>query len=253
MSWCDKLASVPTVGLTFDFHFASTDELLSSMTPILDKLVLNNKPTFEIEKLEVFAVTINTHEGFKYAVEPSKASVAFNHRMRPKAVSGGAPTMEMLSKPLPFTELLPAVSDRLIEMAVALPGPKGRSFTRYGVVTTTPVDEDELPPGIKKLIAHFGKPWGGLSDSFGIRTCASLTKTSSYYDRCIHTLARSEDPNELMTIGFDYQRTFTNGQPISQAALKDAAEGTERAALKYFEELAEGNRFDGEIDDAART
>src|ERR1700723_2078018 len=107
MSWCDKLASVPTVGLTLDFHFAPGESLLASLSPVLDKLVEKNKAAFDIEKLEAFAISVNTHDGFKYGIEPSKISIAFNHRMRPKVVSGGPPVMELLTQPRPFSQLLP--------------------------------------------------------------------------------------------------------------------------------------------------
>lgn len=244
MTWCDKLASVPTVGLMLDFHFASSDNILSALSPVLDGLVTNRKPSFELEKLEPFAVIVNTHEGFKYSVEPSKISVGFNHRMRPKAVSGGPPVMEMLSRPMPFSDLLPTVSKKLYDTVVAFPNPKERTLQRYGIVAATPVDEDELPPGIRKMIKYLGQPWGALSDAFSIQIAARLPKGSNYYDRCVHTLLRSDDPNELITVMLDYQRVFNSGQPITAASLKDVGASTERAALKYFEDLAEGNRFD---------
>ncbi|HXO69978.1 MAG TPA: hypothetical protein VN838_13535 [Bradyrhizobium sp.] len=211
---------------------------------MLDKLVEGRKPTFEFDKLEVFAVGLNTNDGFKYGVEPSKASVAFNHRMRPKAVSGGPPVMEMLSQPQPFTSLLPVVSQKLIETMLLLPGPKGRTFNRYGIVSTTPVDADEMPPGVKKMIEYFGRPWGKLAGGFSIQVTADVGKGNNYSDRCVHTVARAENTDDLMTIMFDYQRVFTSGQPITMSNLKEVTSSTERAALKYFEELAEGHRFD---------
>ncbi|UFW91069.1 hypothetical protein BjapCC829_22025 [Bradyrhizobium barranii] len=243
-SWCDKLASVPTVGLALDFHFAGSDTILTALTHVWDPLVEGQKARFELEKLEAFTVTINTHDGFKYSVEPSKASVSFNHRMRPKAVSGGAPVMEMLSQPLPFTELLPIVNKKLVEAALALPGAKGRHFRRYGIVSSTPVAEDDLPPGIRRMLDYMGKPWGKLDDAFSLQVTARLGKGANFYDRCVHTILRSDDSQDLMTVMFDYQRTYNEGQPITTTALKETAASTERAALKYFEEIAEGDRFD---------
>lgn len=88
---------------------------------------------------------------------------------------------------------------------------------------------------------------GGLSDAFSIQIAASVGKGQGYTDRCVHTLLRTEDPQELLTIMFDYQRTFSSGRPITAASLKEITASTERASLRYFEELAEGNRFD-EVD-----
>jgi len=39
MSWCDKLASTPSVGLKFDYHFGPSSDILDVLTPILDPLV----------------------------------------------------------------------------------------------------------------------------------------------------------------------------------------------------------------------
>lgn len=161
MSWCDKLASTPSVGYGLDFHFVPAEVVLAALAPVLDKLVESKKPTFAVEQQETFVVTFNTYEGFKYGIEPSKIHVNFNHRMRPKSISGGPPIMEMLSRPQPYTELLPNVSKKLIEATLLLPSPKDRSVTRVGVVSTTAVDAKELPPGIARLIAYIGKPWGG--------------------------------------------------------------------------------------------
>ena len=37
MTWCDKLASTPTVGFKLSTHFAPIDILLNSWAPILDR------------------------------------------------------------------------------------------------------------------------------------------------------------------------------------------------------------------------
>ncbi|MES2601524.1 MAG: hypothetical protein V4602_12010 [Pseudomonadota bacterium] len=244
MSWCDKLASTASVGFGLDFHFAPSEALLTAISPILDREVEGDKPTFAVEQQEPFNVVFNTFSGFKYGIEPSKAHVSFNHRMRPKAISGGPPIMEMLSRPLPYSDLLPVVSRKLTEIVLLLPSPKDRKVTRYGVVSTTPVDAEELPPGIARLIDYIGKPWGSLTDAFSIQITAEVSKGSGWRDRCVHTLLRTENPNDLMTIMFDFQRQYSNGRTIAEDSIEEITTTTEKAALRYFEELAEGNRFD---------
>jgi hypothetical protein len=54
-----------------------------------------------------FSISFITHDGFKYSATEAIVSVAFNHRLRYRATSAGPPVMEMLSKPMPFTKLLP--------------------------------------------------------------------------------------------------------------------------------------------------
>jgi hypothetical protein len=250
MSWCDKLASTPSVGYGLDYHFASSEVVLSALTPILDQLVENKKPTFAVDQQQSFLVGFNTNDGFKYGIEPSKIHVNFNHRMRPKAVSGGPPIMEMLSRPQPYTDLLPVVSSKLIEATLLLPSPKDRKITRVGIVSTTPVDAEDLPPGISRFLKYIGKPWGELTEGFSIQITGKVGKGSGYSDRCVHTMLRTEDPNDLLTILFDYQRIFESGKAITADSLKEITASAEKAALRYFEDLAEGNRFDDvSIDD----
>jgi hypothetical protein len=50
-----------------------------------------------------------------------------------------------------------------------------------------------------------------------------------------------------MTITLDWQRQLTSGNPINLESLKELAERAEKAALKYFEDVGEGSRFDEKL------
>jgi hypothetical protein len=115
LSWCDKLAATPTLGLKADFHFDSLDAILHALSLMLNEWVDGDRATFSVERREPFTVTVNAEDGFTYSVEPTRISVAFQHTMKMKMVSGGPPIAEMLSRPLPYTELLPNVADRLMK------------------------------------------------------------------------------------------------------------------------------------------
>lgn len=247
MSWCDKLASTASAGLKLDFHFAPGEEILHAFSPILDKLVRDDKENFTMERLEPFIVVFNTLDGFRYGAEPSKLNVTFNHRIRAKQVSAGPPQMEMLSSALPFTKLLPDVLNRLTEAALLLPSPKSRTVQRVGIVSTTAVAEDEIPPGIVRFIEYVGRPWKGSIEHFNINISVDLGKMPGWTDRCIHTLVKSEDPEKLITLQFDWQRTFATGRPITAASLKEVLETAQKPALDYFEDIGEGGRFDEEV------
>ena len=155
--------------------------------------------------------------------------------------------MEMLSKPLPFTELLPEVSERLVTAARLLPNLSERKIFQVGVVSTTRAANAEVPPGISRFISYLGKPWGNEISSFSIEVTSDVGKTDVWTDRCQHRILRPEDPEELMTIIFDFHRQFKSGQAISEAQMKTLANKCGEDALKYFETLAEGDRFDEHI------
>jgi len=249
-SWCDKLASTPSVGFGFDWRFATGEAVLAGLSRLLDPLVSNERPQFTINRTDPFSVTIMRQDGFSYGIEPSKAFVTFQHTMRARPVSGAAPVMEMLSQPMPYTALLPEVAKMLVEMALLIPHGHGRKVIRVGVVATTVVDEDEVPPGVKRLIEWISRPWASL-DSFSVQATAVLCRHEKWTDRCFHTLIKSENPDELMTITLDWQRTFATGQSIAQESLRRIVEHAQEDALLYFEDIAEGGRFDERLDSPA--
>jgi hypothetical protein len=247
LSWCDKLASVPTVGFTIDWHFAAGNALWGAMSPVLDKLVSNDKPTFTVNQNEPFAISFVTEDGFQYAVDSSRVVVSFQHRLRAKPVSGGPPVMEMLSRPLPFSELLPDVCERLVETALVIPGARNRKVTRVGIVALTMLDVSEAPPGIGRFIDYLSRPWGRSVDTFSFQIVGELGRASGWTDRCIHNLIKPEGPESLLTLTFDWQRTFTSGQSINPDSLKGILARAQTDAEIYFEDLAEGSRFDEDI------
>ena len=247
MSWCDKLASTPAIGFKLDQHFLSSDAILNAIAPILDRWVEGDKQLFTVDKKEAFLLELSTQDGFFYGLDSSRAHVTFKHQLKAKSVSGGPPVMEMLSHPLPFTELLPEVSKRLIEAVLLIPGIKERTIVRVGIISFTTVADDEVPPGIARFIKYIGRPWKGSVESLTCNIIAEIKNASDWSDRCIHTLVKTDDPEELLTLKFDWQRTFTSPRRATPEALKEILERAEKASKEYFEELAEGSRFDEEL------
>jgi hypothetical protein len=95
---------------------------------------------------------------------------------------------------------------------------------------------------------YFGRPWKGSVDSFAIQVAGKIRDASGWQDRCIHTIAkREEDSDQLLTLQFDWQRTFKSGRPITSDSLKETISKAQQSALEYFEALAEGGQFDEEL------
>ena len=245
LSWCDKLASTPTVGFGLDWHFETSDAVLAKLSPLLDPLVKHERAQFTVTKPDAFALSVSRQDGFLYGFDPSKISVGFQHSLKFKAVSGGPPTMEMLSRPMPYTELLVTVSDMLLDAVVMVVDKPERKINRIGVVTTTAVDQSEAPPGIKRFIDVVGRPWKGALDNFSFQIVSVLDKGNpKCTDRCVHAVTRPENPEELLTIVFDWQRSFATGLSARRDSLRDILSRATKDALAYFEDLAEGSRFD---------
>lgn len=245
MSWCDKLTSQPSVGIKLDHYFVPGSELLESFAPILNKLSDGTKNRFSVDLLEAFKASFTDDDGFTYAADHQKISVQFRHRVRPRLISGSLPALEMISKALPFTQLLTEAIDRAIAAAALLPYASKRKILQIGVVSTTQVAYEELPPGVSKLATYMSRPWKLGLDHFNVALSGVISETKEYRDRCIHTLTKTENPEDLMVLTLDLQRILH--QPINQETLPQAFKSVEKSALDYFEAVAEGSMFDEQV------
>ncbi len=247
MSWCDKLASTPTVGLTFSPQTLSGASLLSALAPLLDEWTEGDKQKFTLSKQDAFSAEVTTDDGFKYGVDSTRLSVEFHHRLKVKQVSGGPPVVEMLSRPAPFTELLPDVCERALRLSALVSDPGPRTLRRLGIVSTTIVAEDEAPPGILRFIRYVARPWDNFLDHYAFSMTAPISNASGWSDRCIHQILKPDDPEALVTIIFDWQRTFATPKRLTPASLRSLLTAARTDATEYFEDLAEGNRFDVDL------
>ena len=64
---------------------------------------------------------------------------------------------------------------------------------------------------------------------------------------CQHTLVKTGDPEQLPMLVFDWHRVFDTGRPVTVDGMRVFLRDAREAALTYFEDLAEGNRFDENI------
>ncbi len=195
-------------------------------------------------KQDSFGFELTTEDGFTYVVNQESISVSFVHRLKLKNRSGDYPVAEMISRPQPYTKLLPIVCERLLEVTALLINPKYRFLEEIGIVTSTIVDEDEAPPGIHRFNDYVGKPWSNELDAYGLQIVARLNDHSDKADRCIHNISRAENEDGLVNLRFDWQRKFKNQHPIpTTERLSELFKTARKDALAYFEELAEGDRF----------
>ncbi len=241
-SWCDKLASTPTAGLRLNAKFRPSERILDSLSALLDD---QTRPTgrgefqtFQIEQRDAFQLTFVLQDGFRYAVTPTNVSVGFAPRMELRPKSAGMPTLQLLSEPLPYTVALPKVCERLVETALRIPDVDGRKIMQFGIVSTSVVSVDEMPPGIKTLIETTIKPWGE-QEAYTIQVASILNNNSDFSDRCIHTITNPEDKETIPTVSLDWQRTFKTPRFLRKNVLEEIVPRGRDEALAYFEQLGE--------------
>ena len=250
MTWCDKLASTPVVGLRFGLVHKSSNTILDQLRPLFDSWVDGRQPKFSIEKQSAFGLVFITDNGFRYTVDPGSVVVEFHHRWRLKPRSGSLPVAELLSQARPYSELLEEAVERLLHAVELINGPGARPMHRLGIVTDTKVVASDAPPGVRRLIAYVGRPWGGNMPYYSFDIAGTLGRSADHDDRCIHSVGMDElesNPDGLVTVRFDWQRHYTIARPLAIEAIRKQVAAGKKAALEYFEDVAEGSRFDEDI------
>lgn len=249
ISWCDKLASTPGIGLTLDGAYFPSAHYQEALMPITAQWVDRDKPAFAVEQQDSFNFAITSHDGFHYAFNPAQIYCEFRHRLRYMPQSAGPPTAELMSKPLPFTQLLPKISERLVEATRLVVDGTSRTLRRVGVVATTVVSDDEAPPGIRRFIDYMSRPWTTTPYMFNVDITAILPKSpkAEWEDRCQHAVTKLEHGDGLLTIRLDYHRTFDAPKMLSIGLLDETLKKLRVDALKYFEDVGQGERFDENI------
>ena len=92
------------------------------------------------------------------------------------------------------------------------------------------------------------RPWKDSLDFFDFQITAALNTTDDQYDRCIHRLTKPEEnPDKLLTITLDWQREFRAAKPMTSEVVKKYLTSAQTRALEYFEDVAEGGRFDEQL------
>jgi hypothetical protein len=244
VSWCDKLASTPSMGFGLEPHYSPSSLMLEAIAPLLDPQTRGEQKTFSLDRQDTFELVFTVKEGFQYTLTPTRVVSAFVHRMEVKQQSAGTPVATLISELKPYTALLPEISDRLVEVTSLIPNIDKRKLLLVGVISTTVVFEEEMPPGIKSIIKYYTEPWGSV-ESYTLQIIASLDETDQFRDRCIHTIVKSDDEEAIPMITLDWQRKFKKTQWAVKKNLDDAARQGKDAALLYFEQVAEGVRFRG--------
>lgn len=244
MSWCDKLASTPTIGIGFEPFHVSSATVLDLIAPLLNKLGDEKEPGYTIEKLDALGILLTQDAGFQYGIDSRRMFIEFKHRMKVRPVSGSAPRLDMISKPEPFTKMIAHLQSRIVELYSLLDAKGVRALLRIGVVSTTIVDRKEIPPGIEKFISYLQAPWGAKSESLNFSLMGDLNDEAEWSDRCHHTVSDIENEKGMLSLKFDFQRTFKAPVATKSAKLDELLPIVTESALEYFESLAEGGRFD---------
>lgn len=238
MSWCDKLYSVPTVGVRLSSKLLTNDSKLTALMPMLEKYAGDLKREFEVKRSDAFSLSISLEDGFTYGIDDKRISVGFTHRVAVQQVSGGLPKLQFTSSVRPYTEMVKDCCDRLISIFDYLPGMNEREIHRIGVVTNTTVELADAPPGLRRFTDHFMGLWEAVP-ALALQVAADVDKNDRWIDRCNHSIVISEDRSMVPQFSFDWQRIFEKPPQYRQQEFSRSLKLCVDGALGYFEFIGE--------------
>ncbi len=247
MTWCDKLASQPTVGLQLDPFYCGNETILTNMAGLVATWGTPEKPEFSTEVPDIFRLNIQRENGFLLSFDSSRASVQFQHRMMLKHVSGGSPTAQLISSEKVFTSLMADAAEMLVDATLRLPEINRRNVRRIGIQSITIVSIEDLPPGLIRLLEYVTRPFGGTVNGLNFTIISELGENESHSDRCIHAISKPDDEEGLITLRLDWQRTLKKPILANKGNIERHYSAARDSAIDYFEELAVGDAFDGKI------
>jgi len=250
MNWCDKLGSTPAIGYQLDWHTLPSDILLDALSSLVDGMVSGDEQRFTIDLKDALKLTFTSHDGFQFGLEPARIFVEFRHRAAYRIGAGGIPNLVLNSKPSPYTELLDEVQRYLQNTMEIVNRLKVRRLIGIGVVATTVVDEHDVPPGIRKLLTHVSNPWQGKLETLTFQAQTIVHEDEEFSHRCTHTVVKKLKNDDPMDVIFDYQRVYKKPPEVDASRLRTATEKVKSVALDYFEQLAQGDRFDDFLNNA---
>lgn len=252
-SWCDKLASTPGVGLTLDWSYLPSSYYQQAMMPVTAKMVENDVQGFNIEHLDPYSFAFTSNDGFHYAFNSSRIFVEYRHRLKYVPQSAGPPIAELVSKPLPYTKLLSQITERLTAAAQLVCGSGHRVLRRAGIISSTTVSQDDIPPGIRRYLQYMSKPWGRPANTYNISVVSDVAVSgkSAWTDKCEHAVAKADTEEALINIRLDYNRSYDPEQNLNLPQLDGMLKNLRSSALAYFEDIAQGERFDDNIGNSA--
>ena len=217
--------------------------------PVTAKMVENETQAFNIDHIDPFSFAFTSFDGFHYAFNSSRIFVEYRHRLKYVPQSAGPPTAELVSKPLPYTKLLSQLTERLTAATQLVCGSGHRVLRRAGILSSTAVSQEDIPPGIRRYVDYMSKPWGKPSNGYNMSVLSEVSGNGkgTWHDRCEHSVAKSDSDDALINIKLDYIRSYDPEQNLNFPQLDGMLKNLRSSALAYFEDVAQGERFDDNI------
>lgn len=244
MSWLDATIATPLIGVTIEPHYSKSVRFRDGLAPLLDELQTECGEVTIGGSDSTFSTEVETPKGFSYSIRPDNLLVRFRYRSSLEAKPGKFPQYKFEPHEVqPYTELLSRVAKETTRLLHALTREAGTlSVLRIGIVASSRIDAEHVPPGIARHVDHFRLPWNANLAKCQALLLVPLRKDENGEDRCHHHFeyAPLDKPGE-MEVKLDWQRfpqkPYEAKSETEPRFLFEACE----AASAYFERVGDGS------------
>ena len=240
MHWLDGVLAVPLTGIQVIPNFRALADEREVIAPLLDDLQREHDD-LDVAQDAKWSFGIRTKDGFSIQIGATDILSSFKYLSSPARSPGQLPRLSF-GELRPYSALLDKCTQHT-KLVFSKFLDVGHTFkiTRVGIVAFAGLDPDSLPPGIKELFLHLGKPWNRPLVKCNTALLANLEETSDYLERCHHSIIYDETSDtKEMTVSLDWQRVLA--EPVSSD--RDCVSGllaeVTSKATKYFARVAEG-------------
>lgn len=228
MSWIDKVASAPAVGLEFEAWFRSRDGLVEALNPLFAELDQAGEGLM-FQDLGPMALRVELSRGLRLTVDLKSIIVSATQS---EAAFGAEGT---------HAEALGEACGIAAQMAELLFKNEYRGLRRAGFVADCRVPSEAPPPGVEAWLAALARPWGERElELVDGQFAVELASGENYRDRCHHRLGWEKSLTDQFGVRLDWQRLYDPADGLRGKDVGARLETLSALALMYLEQFGAG-------------
>lgn len=238
MLWLDSCLSTPLIGIrlipNFDVAFKYKDFIL----PVVKAKFKSYGIRFL--KDNQLGFIIETEEGYTFKFLHDNLIIDFKYQMKETKEPGKLPSVSS-GAIQEFSKTLEKLKDYTTAFWQAINKPEAMETPRLGLAAYCNLAQSDMPPGLKKFLAHLSSPWSSPLLGMNGALTLEIGKKENFKDVCIHTFNFSEDGDQTeVDFRLDFQRRFDSPIKISPTSFKATLDSFTKEALDYFEKFGKG-------------
>lgn len=234
--WLNSVRAVPAIGLKFKTTFDTPSTLISRLKPLFVKWQ-GEFSTINVGIEQDFTVKVDRSDGVEIKITHDQVIGRFYYHSRLIERGQKLAVVKYQSDHKPFAELCELIKAVVLDVYLELARDGNRTIRRIGIVADGNLDPEGMPPGFELYKKHLGLPWGDGIIQVKSNVLAKINEENGKLDRChhfLHTPEDDDDQEKVVVFKLDWQRLWSEPQPVNFVTLKSLLAETTADALAYF-------------------